>query len=125
MLEVDNHFEVQATEDKAEPSKKVVQEEVDQEKEVEKKDVGEGSKKTTVGSDELVEEEEFLAEKEESEEKPEGQGQNTNEKTTTDSLVEQANLEDDNSQPDGGKTDDEGAPGGRSFGDDGKGHSWG
>ncbi|WJX72990.1 hypothetical protein P8452_56818 [Trifolium repens] len=112
MPEVDQHFEVQASPNKPEPSKEVMQEEVDQEKEVEEKDAGEESVKSIAGEDVLVNEEKFSEEEKElSEERPEGQGQNS-EKTTTDAPVEQENLKDDNSQPDGGKTDDEGAPGG-------------
>ncbi|KAK2382312.1 hypothetical protein QL285_069857 [Trifolium repens] len=76
------------------------------------KAAGEGVEKTIAGDDVLVEEKKLSEEKKVSEEGPEGQGQNTDDKTTTDTPVEQAELKDDNSQPDGGKTASEGVHGG-------------
>jgi hypothetical protein len=69
MPEVDNHAEAQASIDKPEPSKEVVQEEVDQEKdgeekEVEQDDAGEGSKKINDEENVLVEEEKLSDEEE-------------------------------------------------------------
>jgi hypothetical protein len=60
----------------------------------------------------LVEEKKLSEEEEVSDERPEGQGQNSDDKTTTDMPVEQAALQEDNHHPEDGKPADGSAPGG-------------
>jgi hypothetical protein len=47
----------------------------------------------------LVEEKKLSEEEEVSDERPEGQGQNYDDKTTTDKPIEQADLQEDNPKP--------------------------
>jgi hypothetical protein len=100
--EDDQHSEAKASTDKPEPSQEVVQADDGEEKDVEKDNDEEGSEKSIVEEDLLNEEvpneeEKLPEEKKVNEEGPEGQGQNNDEKTTTDTSVEQAILKNDNS----------------------------